>query len=207
MLSDSAPVQTPSARDRLIAGAIQLVRENGWSATSVDAICRAAGVTKGGFFHHFASKEALGVAAAAAWRAHAGTLFDAADYRTDADPVARVMGYVAHRAALIEGTPAEFGCYAGTLVQEVHQSSPVLRDAGQAAIFGHADSLAADFDAALVARGVTGMTGLGLARHVQAVLQGGFIMAKAANDSGPAREAVAHLQRYLKLLFTEGERA
>lgn len=207
MKADSEPGQAPSARDRLIGGAIQLVQENGWGATSVDAICRAAGVTKGGFFHHFASKEALGVAAAAAWRAHAGTLFSSADYRFDADPVARVMGYIAHRAALIEGTPAEFGCYAGTLVQEVHQSSPVLRGAGESAIFGHADSLAADFDAALAARAVTGVSGVSLARHVQAVLQGGFIMAKAANDAGPAREAVVHLQRYLELLFNLGEKA
>lgn len=206
MPHNSVPAETPVVRDRLIAGAIQLVRENGWSATSVDAICRTAGVTKGGFFHHFASKEVLGVAAAAAWRAHASILFDAADYRLDPNPVARVMGYVAHRAALIEGTPADFGCYAGTLVQEVHRSSPALRDAGHDAIFDHADSLAADFDAALAAHGVTGMSGLGLARHVQAVLQGGFVMAKAANDAGPARDAVAHLQRYLELLFTSGAR-
>ena len=182
-----------------------MVREQGFGATSVDDLCAVAGVSKGAFFHHFATKEALGIAAAAHWSAHAGGLFDDAPYRADPDPVARVLAYVDHRLSLIEGSPADFSCYAGTTVQEVHDSSPALRDACAMSIFGHADSLAADFDAAIAARGVTGTTGKSLARHVQAVLQGGFIMAKAAASPTPAREAVGHLKRYLKLLFGEGE--
>ena len=47
------------ARDKLIAAAHQEVRRQGYSATTVDQICAAAGVTKGAFFHHFESKEAL----------------------------------------------------------------------------------------------------------------------------------------------------
>jgi TetR/AcrR family transcriptional repressor of nem operon len=206
MTSESIPAPTASARERLLGAAIRIVREKGFGSTSVDDLCRDAGVTKGGFFHHFASKQALGVAAAAAWRDHAATLFDTADYRSNPDPVARVLAYVAHRAALIEGSPAEFSCLAGTMVQELHASDPVLRDACRDAIFGHADSLAGDFDAALAARGIAHTSGVSLARHVQAVLQGGFIMAKASGDAGAARDAVVHLQSYLRLLFDEGDR-
>jgi TetR/AcrR family transcriptional repressor of nem operon len=195
-----------TARDRLLDAAVKLVREQGYAGTSVDTLCAAAGVTKGAFFHHFASKEALGIAAAAHWGAHAAALFDHAAYRTDPDPVARVLAYVDHRATLIDGTPAEFCCLAGTLVQEVHESHPSIRDACRDSIFGHADSLADDFEAAIAARGVVGVTGIGLARHVQAVLQGGFIMAKAMRDPAPALEAVAHLRRYLVMILGEGER-
>jgi AcrR family transcriptional regulator len=39
--------------------AIELARRNGYTATTVDEICTAAGLTKGAFFHHFPSKEAL----------------------------------------------------------------------------------------------------------------------------------------------------
>ena len=53
-----------SARTRLLEAARDIVRTKGFAATTVDDLCRAADVTKGAFFHHFASKDALGVAAA-----------------------------------------------------------------------------------------------------------------------------------------------
>src|SRR5688572_9342897 len=55
------------ARRALLEAAHTLVRRKGWAGTSVDELCAEAGVTKGAFFHHFASKEALGVAAAEQW--------------------------------------------------------------------------------------------------------------------------------------------
>ncbi|WP_084215387.1 helix-turn-helix domain-containing protein [Sphingomonas sp. Ant20] len=75
-----------SARDKLLDAAVTLIRRNGFAATSVDQLCAAAGVTKGAFFHHFVSKEALGVAAAGHWLAITTPLF------ADAD------GFVAQRA-------------------------------------------------------------------------------------------------------------
>jgi AcrR family transcriptional regulator len=55
------------ARTMLLEAARDVIRAPGFSATTVDDLCRTAGVTKEAFFHHFASKEALGVAAAAFW--------------------------------------------------------------------------------------------------------------------------------------------
>lgn len=42
---------------------VDVIRAQGLHATTVDDLCAAAGVTKGAFFHHFATKEALAVAA------------------------------------------------------------------------------------------------------------------------------------------------
>ena len=52
------------ARVALLDAALSEILARGYSATTVDDLCRAAGVTKGAFFHHFDSKEALAVAAA-----------------------------------------------------------------------------------------------------------------------------------------------
>lgn len=198
-----------SARTRLLDAATDLVRRQGFAGTSVDALCASAGVTKGAFFHHFASKDALGVAAAEHWSETTGGLFAAGAWLGLPDPVDRILGYIDFREQLIAGTPAEFTCLAGTMVQEVHETSPAIRDACRRSIFGHAETLEADFAAAIAARGVAGVaagvTALGLALHTQAVLQGGFVLSKASGDTAPALASIDHLRRYLKLLFRVGD--
>lgn len=201
-MSETAPQsKPPSARDRLLLAAFGLIRSKGFNATSVDDLCAAAGVTKGAFFHHFPSKDALGAAAAAHWGAVTAPMFAAAPYHAPADPLQRVLAYIDFRAGLIAGTPAEFSCVAGTLVQEVFATSPAIRAACEAAICGHAATLEADIAAAMTEHGVSGIDPASLALHTQAVLQGAFILAKATDDPAVARDSVAHLRRYIELLF------
>ena len=54
-----------ATRQRLIDATVRLMLRQGFAATSVDRICGEAGLTKGSFFHHFESKEAVGKAAKA----------------------------------------------------------------------------------------------------------------------------------------------
>lgn len=183
-----------------------LVRAQGFAATSVDDLCRAAGVTKGAFFHHFPSKEALGVAAAQYWSQMTGALFASAPYHRHADPLDRVLAYVEFRAGLIEGELGEFTCLVGTMVQEVYGASDKIRAACEASISGHAATLVADIEAARRVHKIAGeWTAESLALHTQAVLQGGFILAKAKNDPQATRESIAHLKRYIQLLFSRRE--
>ncbi|MCA9602813.1 MAG: TetR/AcrR family transcriptional regulator, partial [Myxococcales bacterium] len=61
-----------------------------------------------------------------------------------------------------------------------------------------------DIHAAMRDRGVTGnWSAESLAAHTQAVLQGAFILAKAKGDVDVAVESVAHLRRYVELLFSQ----
>ena len=69
-----------SSRDRLLDAAVSVIRTQGLHATTVDELCAVAGVSKGAFFHHFASKEDLAIAAADHWSVTTGELF--ADVRT-----------------------------------------------------------------------------------------------------------------------------
>lgn len=191
------------ARQRLLEAARHLIRAKGYAATSVDDLCGAAHVTKGAFFHHFASKEALGVVAARAWQESTSKLFAEAGYHAVADPRDRVLAYVALRRALVDGPFSEFTCLAGTLVQETYDSSPAICSACAESILGHSESLTPDMQAALIACGMQDhVSAQSLARHTQAVIQGAFVVAKAAHDPELARESLDHLERYLRLLFS-----
>ena len=198
-----APTRRGNSRTLLLDAAVEIVRTKGLNATTVDELCARAGVTKGAFFHHFATKEALAVAAAEHWSATTGALFANAAYHEFADPVDRIYGYLDLRAHLIAGAPAEYTCLVGTMAQEAFVTSPNVRDACAASIFGHAATLEADFAEALAARHADPtITAASLARHTQTVLQGAFVLSKAANDPTVVIDSIGHLRRYLEFLFT-----
>ncbi len=92
-----------TARDKLLDAAVHVIRSKGYSAARVEDICAEAGLTKGAFFHHFASKEACAIAAAAHFAANADAIFDAAPYSHLPDARARVLGYVDFRKAILQG--------------------------------------------------------------------------------------------------------
>ena len=192
----------PDARSKLLDAALVVIRAKGYSATTVDELCAAAGVTKGAFFHHFKSKDALGVAAAEHWSEITGALFAKAPYHDHADPLDRVLGYVALRKALLQGGVPEFTCLVGTMVQETYETSPAIRDACERSISGHAATLEADIEAAMRDRRLSPTwTAKSLALHTQVVLQGAFILAKAKGGAEIAADSIDHLTRYLELLF------
>ncbi len=187
---------------RLLDAAIQVIREKGYEATRIEDVCAAANLTKGSFFHHFRSKEELGVAAAEHWSRVTGALFQQAPYHQHADPLDRVLAYVDFRLALLRGMPAEFTCLVGTMVQEVYATHPALRAACERSICGHAGTVAEDLAEARARYAPdAAWSAEGLALHTQAVLQGAFVLAKARGGAEVAIECVAHLRRYLELLF------
>lgn len=198
----SPRIARPDARTKLLDAALAVIREKGFSATSVDDLCRRAGVTKGAFFHHFASKEALGVAAADHWSDVTGALFESAPYHRHRDPLDRVLGYIEFRRQLLQGKVAEFTCLVGTMVQETFDSMPDIRNACDRCISDHAATLVTDIEEAMRQRGIRAeWTAGSLALHTQAVLQGAFILAKAKGGAAIAADSIDHLRRYIEMLF------
>jgi len=189
-------------RKKLLDAARDIIRAKGYEATTVDEICSVAGVTKGGFFHHFASKEQLGVAAIEAFDSMAQSLFGAAPYQAYPDPRDRVLGYVDLRAAMIQGDIAGFSCLMGTTVQETYATHPLLRAACEEGMSGHVAMLARDIEAAkqLYAPDAD-WTPESVGYFMQAALQGAFIFAKAKQSTELARGCLGHLRRYLETIL------
>jgi TetR/AcrR family transcriptional regulator, transcriptional repressor for nem operon len=192
------------ARAALLDAAHKLVRQRGWAATSVDDLCAQAGVTKGAFFHHFATKDELGVAAAQHWTEITAPLFANASYHKRRDPLQRLFGYLDFRASLAQGPLEAFTCFAGTTVQEVFATSEPMRAACGTTITDHAATITGYFaEAIALHRPRLAVSAESLALYAQTVLQGGFVVSKAKGDRAPLLDAIAQLKNYLKLLFKE----
>lgn len=193
----------PTTRTRLLDAATWAIRARGFDATSVEDLCTAAGVTKGAFFHHFRSKEDLGVAAVTHFLDWLEAIFARSGWRDHADPFDRVLAYIDVRIRILRGEIPHFTCLIGMMVQEVYATRPAIRAACEAGIRRHLDPLREDIAAAMAARGTTGFTAESLAMHVLSVIQGGFVLAKAEGGPAVAVESLRHLRRYVETLFRE----
>jgi TetR/AcrR family transcriptional repressor of nem operon len=192
-----------SAKTKLLDAAVDVIRTKGYSATTVDDICQSAGVTKGAFFHHFESKEELAVSAAEYFSALSDRLFSTVPYRELADPVDRLLGYVAFRKALLRGELPEFTCLLGTMVQEAYRTHPAIREACERCLSEHVAMLESDIAAALRTYGGDEQwSAKSLAVYMQAVIQGAFILAKAQKGPAVAADCLDHLRRYIQTLFS-----
>jgi TetR/AcrR family transcriptional repressor of nem operon len=203
-LSENKRLPRGEARTRLLDAAMRVIREQGYAASSVDEICAAAGVTKGAFFHHFAAKEELAVAAADHFAAMADGFFATAPYRSLPRARDRVIGYVRFRQAIMSGALSDYTCLLGTMVQEAYDSHPAIRSACDRHMSDHARMVQRDIEAAIVEEQLAPTwSAESLAYHTQAVIQGSFIFAKAKHGADIARGNLDHLIAYLEIILTK----
>jgi TetR/AcrR family transcriptional repressor of nem operon len=119
-----------------------------------------------------------------------------------------LLAYVDFRKALLTGELPDFTCLAGTMVQEVYDTHPAIREACNRSISGHAATLLADIEEAMRQRGMRPeWTAESLALYAQASLQGAFILAKARGGAAIAAQCIDHLRRYIELLFQPSPRS
>jgi TetR/AcrR family transcriptional repressor of nem operon len=113
-------------REKLVTATVGLILKQGFAATTVDQICAEAGMTKGSFFHHFESKEAIGKAAVEWWGAFGTALYAEAWKDEGMDPLEQlhrmfdIMSGFTERAEVCT-------CVVGMLSQELAQSHPAMR--------------------------------------------------------------------------------
>ncbi|WP_241746174.1 TetR/AcrR family transcriptional regulator [Streptomyces lydicus] len=177
--------EPPGTQERLVRSTQELLWERGYVGTSPKAILERAGVGQGSMYHHFSGKSALALAAI---RRTAEQLKQAAEECLDAPGTAydRVAAYLLRERQVLRGCPVGRMTQDRDVVQSAELRRPLdemfdwLRERitevlteGQ-----QRGELAATLDPAATAA------------TVAAVVQGGYVLARAADDTAPFDAAV-----------------
>jgi TetR/AcrR family transcriptional repressor of nem operon len=194
-------LQSP-AREKLLEHAQDLMLIKGFVATTVDEICKAAGLTKGTFFHYFKNKEELGKATLDRFFRFQLEMVGRGSFRKKTDPLERLMGWVDSAIEASKNPMARKGCLLGNFSQELSDTHPEIRSECAKRFSEWTALLKKDMDEAK-GRYLPGSTldTQGLAEHFIGVIQGSLILAKAKQDFGIVEKNLGHFKRYLKLVF------
>ena len=187
-----------NTRERLLVAVQSLMPARGFTATSVDDVCRQARVSKGSFYHFLRSKDQAASEALVAYfdRVERGLLEGA--HMLEPDPVARALGLADHVASAGRDLWND-GSLAGAFAID---AAPALREELAVHFRRLGDRLARIFDAALSARGHTGKpSGRGLANHFLACIEGAVVLARIHGDIRYVRRAARRFRHYLELLL------
>ena len=192
-------------KQKLLAAAERLMLAQGYAATTVDDICGAARLTKGSFFHYFASKEALGRELLERFCRTAQRRMREAPCCGQADPLRRVLGHIdfaMEQMGRQQRAGQVCGCLLGTFAQELSDTHPGIRAVCAEAFSQWAGAFKKDVDAAKAryAPRATWET-KGLAEHFVAVIEGALLMAKAQQDPKVLERSLRHFRRYVESLF------
>ncbi len=173
-----------SSRDQLTAAMADLLWERGYAATSPRDVMARAGVGQGSMYHHFSGKHDLAVAALSEVVGEVTGEFSLLE--SAGSPLERMKRYLSVPRA---GTR---GCRVGRMTQDPQ----VVVDAELIAIVANAfDTMLARWEQTISAAIEAGelparVVPADLARTLAAVIQGGYVLARAKGDQAPMDAAV-----------------
>lgn len=114
------------SRTRILDAARDSILSRGFSAMTVDAVCQSAGITKGGFFYHFDSKDELGAASLARFWCDAEQRQAKAPFNDEPDPVKYLEGYLDFAIEAYQDPDLQKGCMLAIFTIELAESNAPL---------------------------------------------------------------------------------
>ncbi len=106
-------------RAALIRCGMEILTEQGFMSTGIDAVLKRVGVPKGSFYHYFDSKEAFGQAVLESYAGYFAHKLDRYLLQEDVPPLQRLRDFVEDAKAGMVRHQFCRGCLVGNLGQEV----------------------------------------------------------------------------------------
>lgn len=189
-------------KQKLLDSALALMLTRGFSETSIEDVCAAAEVTKGGFFHYFKNKESFGKAVTRHYWENMRAGWDGASFRARQDPLDRIYGFLDHYIMLSKDPAIELRCLLGNFAQELSDSHDAIRKTCVIYLAEWTEYLKKDLDEAKKrylpkAR----LDTQSLAEYIVSAMEGSLLLARANRDRRINTRNFEHLRRHLKSIF------
>ncbi|CAE6730269.1 putative HTH-type transcriptional regulator [Paraburkholderia domus] len=126
-MTRSALTRKEATHERIVEAAARAIRRSGYAGTGVSDIMKNVGLTHGGFYAHFASREAM--LAEAADRAGAEAVAASASIAAGAPPEQALASLVRAYLSKEHVENAEMGCPVAALGSEMPRQAPEVRRA------------------------------------------------------------------------------
>lgn len=192
-----------STRERLLDAMRLLALRKGLPGATVDEVCAAAGVTKGSFYHFFASKDELAAAALQAYFDEVMAALAEEDGGRQAGPWPRLLAWLDQVAAVFSGPLLAHGCLIAGIALDMAEVSPAY----QQDVSAKFDVLRAAALPLFEAAGPElrpGVTPGELASQLIAVIEGAVVLAKAHQSPLLAETTLTGFRRLVELLRQPG---
>ena len=192
-------------RDKILAESKALVFENGFSGTSIDQILQRTGITKGAFFYHFKTKNALAKALIEEFAREDIFYLNEVLKKTEnlkEDPLNRLLRFIQEFIDMMSGVTEPHSCLYATYTYEPsqfdqetlgHISETLLtwRTAMEQLINNVLEEYDTKFEIDIKS----------LADHTTVIFEGAFVVSKALNGRDLTADHLKHLKNYFELIF------
>lgn len=187
-------------RERILDAAEHLVIENGFAATSLDQVIKAAGTSKGAFFHHFDSKADLARSLTERYvTGDVAELHKALEtIASVADPADRLLAFIRYfEDGADELMSAQSSCLYVAVLTEQQLVTNGTADLINHAITSWRKEIADLLTAAATARDVDLEDVDALADHVFVTFEGAFLLCRSTGEPEHMRAQLAVLRQLL----------
>ncbi len=208
-LSRSAIAATPAGSDtrqRILDVAQAAVLEKGFAATSIEEIIAAVGITKSGFFYHFADKGELALALLERYVEHERVLFDNLFARADElsdDPLHSFLIAMKLFSEMFENLPeAHPGCLTAAYCYQERMFDRRVRDLNAAGIIAWRERFRDRLEKAAATYPPKMQVNLtDVADMISALADGGIVLSKALREPRALARQILLYRDFVRMLF------
>ena len=202
------PTKGELTRENVLAIAQKLMLEKGFSGTSIDEIIDASGLTKGGFFYHFNSKNDLAKHLMYKYQADDAAFFNGIFQRADElseDPLQQMLIFLKLLAEAMIDLPglhpgclvANFTFYSQMLNDDVKQAAAETLVVWRNMFAERIESINIKYSQKIETSSTE------LADMLNSVIEGGIIVSRAQGDKNILPQQILMYRDHLRFLYSD----